>query len=222
VIDPWLSDGRVRLISSNERRGVAAARNLALEKVRGQYFCFLDADDVMPAGSLATRVKRFHEDPALAFVDGIVMVASEDLTTVERFWRPDFEGNPLSDLISLSGHSFFGCTWLVRADMLGTTRMREGLSHSEDLLFYIELARKGGKYGFVDVPILTYRNRRGSAMKDLDGLSHGYQYILECLARWGDFEPEQVSAYRKRSQRIMFLSYLRKLRFGRALNVVVS
>jgi teichuronic acid biosynthesis glycosyltransferase TuaG len=50
--------------------GVSTARNAGLARMHGEFFCFLDADDVMPQGSLSSRLKVFKEHPALVFVGG--------------------------------------------------------------------------------------------------------------------------------------------------------
>ena len=53
-------------------------------------------------------------------------------------------------------------------------RFREGLSHGEDLLFYMELSVNDVRYGFVDETVYWYRNGHVSAMQNLQGLENGY------------------------------------------------
>jgi glycosyltransferase involved in cell wall biosynthesis len=214
-------DSRVRWFSQ-DNKGAAAARNVGLSMMLGDFFCFLDADDVFPPDSLKLRLARFAAEEGLTFVDGKVLMMDSPLTKVRGSWSPKFGGPPFRDLVSLGGKSFFGLTWLVKRNPGKKYRMKEGLTHSEDLLFYLELAREGGLYGYVNEPILLYRDSVASAMKDLHGLELGYRTVYHIISQWNELEPSWLSNYEQRSKRIMFRSYLRKGIFWSALRILRS
>lgn len=215
------SDNRIRYFEQ-ENKGVAAARNLALSEMNGDFLCFLDADDILSPDSLRTRVEIFLSDPNVSFVDGQVIVKDFLLKKEERRWWPDFKGNPLQDLAGLTGKSFFGATWMIRREINKCYRMHAGLSHSEDLLFYMELARQGGLYRYTNEVILIYRNRPFSAMKNLEGLENGYRRVFHIINRWAEIDASLLERFRRRSKRIMFRSYLRKGLIGKAFRVFIS
>ena len=60
------TDQRIRLITLNENRGAAVARNVALDAARGQYLAFLDADDAWDTTKL-TKQLEFMRSRNLAF-----------------------------------------------------------------------------------------------------------------------------------------------------------
>lgn len=62
VIKRFLN-GRVRLITLNDRGGAAAARNAALANAQGDFIQYLDADDLLSPTKIAIQVERLGEAP---------------------------------------------------------------------------------------------------------------------------------------------------------------
>ena len=92
-------DPRIRYFEQ-ENKGVAAARNVGLANMKGDYFCFLDADDVLPTNSLSSRLLVFEQAPYLNFVDGAVQKMDAVLKKTESVWQPHFQGNPFYELVT--------------------------------------------------------------------------------------------------------------------------
>ena len=200
------SDDRIRYFEQ-ANGGVSSGRNLGLKQMRGDFFCFLDADDTLSKDSLSSRVQILVEQSDCDFVDGVVLKMNSKLQFMITEWRPDFEGNPFEDLAMLTGKSFFGPSWMVRRREGRTYRFVEELTHCEDLLFYLELSKGGGNYKYVDKVILNYRLHGASAMSNLEGLANGYRTVYEWM-RNSDFE-QLSDLFRKRANRIIFRSFLR-------------
>jgi teichuronic acid biosynthesis glycosyltransferase TuaG len=190
-----------------ENKGVSSARNTGLERMNGDYFCFLDADDYLPPDSLKNRLKIFEKDAAVRFVDGKINIYDRNLNILKSVWSPEFRGNPISELLSISGSCFFGPSWMIRRNNTLDYRFHEDLTHGEDLLFFIEAAAGGGLYDFTDEVILHYRKGHPSAMKNLGGLEEGYHYIYRQLQGMGVTE-EKTGKFRKKARNILFRSYL--------------
>jgi len=53
-----------------ENRGIPASRNLAIGHARGQFLCFLDADDLWSEHKLATQLELFEGNPDAVMVCG--------------------------------------------------------------------------------------------------------------------------------------------------------
>ncbi len=213
-------DKRIKIFSQ-ENKGVSAARNVALSNMHGDYFCFLDADDVLPPFSLDVRLAVFKRNDNIAFVDGIVEVKNRDLSEIIRIYKPSFSGFPRVELIKLSEKCFFGPSWMIKNDKSKTYKMKEGLSHGEDLLFYIENANQG-LYDYTDECVLYYRQTSGSAMSNLKGLQTGYRQIYHEIKKnnWANFW--QLLYLRMKISKIMFLSFLKKGKLWSALKTLVD
>tara|TARA_B100000315_G_C14543473_1_gene572082 strand:- start:17 stop:547 length:531 start_codon:yes stop_codon:yes gene_type:complete len=107
------TDTRIRYYEQ-PNMGVSFARNLALSKMSGDYFCFLDADDVMPPGGLRDRLGVFLNQPDLSFVDGKVLYCNENMTFTGKEYVPSFEGFPYHELLCLNRSCYFGNTWMIK------------------------------------------------------------------------------------------------------------
>ena len=209
-------DKRIRYFEQ-ENNGVSSARNRGLRKMKGEYFCFLDADDMLTPNSLELRMKIFKENPNLSFVDGAVVKMDSQMKISFGKWTPSFEGNPLSDLVNLTGNSFFGPTWMIKRRPHVIYQMCKKLTHGEDLYFYMKIAKEGGLYGYTDRTILKYRNTPDSAMKNLKGLEEGYRLIEKKIQKWPEISNKSLFNYRYRYKKSLILSYIRNLEFLNAL-----
>jgi teichuronic acid biosynthesis glycosyltransferase TuaG len=210
------SDPRIRYFEQ-VNQGIASARNIGLSQMRGDYFCFLDSDDFLPPNSLSSRLGVFTQNPSLTYVDGAIRKMDQQLVNVISHWTPSFTGNPLDDLVLLTGRSFVGVSWLIKRNSQTEYLFHNEITHAEDLLFFMELARQGGQYGYTEDVILHYRDTPGSAMTNLMGLESGYRYIENEIRTWPEVSRSAFRTYQYKYRRAMFLAYLRKKQLGNAL-----
>jgi glycosyltransferase involved in cell wall biosynthesis len=200
------NDSRIRYCEQ-DNQGVSSARNLGLGLMTGDYFCFLDADDAMPQDSIKTRLDVFQQYPDISFVDGVVVYMNEDMKPTGKQYVPSFKGDPYNELLQLNRTCYFGNTWMIKRERDVYYRFNQQMSHAEDLFFYLTIA-KGRKYSYTESPVLYYRERKNSAMKDLAGLEQGYFYLLRIVKEELQLDPVTFKALKKRIIRIMFLSHL--------------
>lgn len=215
------SDPRINVIQQ-PHSGVARARNLGLSVMKGSFLVFLDADDVLPPASLAARATVLESNQHVSFVDGVVKYYDSQLTRSFKTWYPSYEGPPLEELVSLSGKCFFGNTWMIRRMNEFKYEFLDGLSHGEDLLFYIRLADKGGLYAHTPEVVLHYRANENSAMQNLKGLELGYKMILSELEKMENIQDASKKRFRLKSRKIMLRSYLRSFRLLDAFRIMLN
>jgi teichuronic acid biosynthesis glycosyltransferase TuaG len=195
-----------RIIYRKQRNaGVSGARNAALKIMKGDYFCFLDADDIIPPNSLQSRLDVFRADPSVDFVDGRVEFLDEDGKQLPGFYQPSFRGKPFAELAKLNASCFFGPSWTIKRDKYEDYEFDQEMSHAEDLYFYLTIS-KDKKYDFTENVVLNYRETEASAMSDLLRLEKGY---IDFLQRLKAIYPEEYSLIIKfKVVKVMFLSHL--------------
>lgn len=180
VLDEF-SDPRIRRFRQ-PNGGIGSARNLGLSQVRGDFLAFLDSDDVLPSESIASRLRVLLEDQDVDIADGSVHVMDRSLKTTLRTHQPTFKGEPLHDLVTMRGRTFFGPSWMLRWSRNTTLRFVEKVSHAEDLCFFIHYSR-GRQYRTTNDKVLLYRVTGSSSMSDVAGLDRTYQQLAAWLLR---------------------------------------
>lgn len=200
------SDSRIRLYDE-KNQGVSHARNKGLKEMKGQFLCFLDADDFWPANSLEVRFNHFSQNPDVDFVDGQVQYVSVDSEILNKTFKPNFKGKPYERLLALDSRCLFGPSWMIKSSPEIQYEFDTDMSHAEDLFFYLTIS-KGKLYDYVDDTILYYRQRPDSAMKDIQGLEKGYLLLIKKIREKLAVKPGTLLRLKLKVTKIMVLSFL--------------
>ncbi|SMD36466.1 Glycosyltransferase involved in cell wall bisynthesis [Reichenbachiella faecimaris] len=208
ILSKYSDEPRIKIYHQNNK-GVSAARNKALQNMKGHYFCFLDADDKLTPESVSVRVTAFQENPQVSFVDGTISLMNSTMS--KELWekKHSVAGSPYNSLIRLEESYFFGPTWMIKKEKNTTYQLREDLSHGEDLFFYIEICKGGGQYMSIPHKTYLYRTGNNSAMGNLEGLADGYFKIYSLLKSM-NLTTKELKYFKKRVCSILFKSAIRK------------
>jgi glycosyltransferase involved in cell wall biosynthesis len=232
IVNDGSTDGTERIVKqfadpliryfTQKNAGVSAARNTALAHMKGDYFCCLDSDDVLPENSILSRMEVFNRSSSISFVDGPVQVYEASLQHQLYKWSPQQEGYVFHELVRLTGKCFFGPTWMVKVRHGVTYHFEMGLTHGEDLLFYISIANSG-LYAHTNECVLQYRKNEHSAMNNLTGLGTGYAVLASRLVETqGDlFTRWDRLLFHLKVRKIMFLSFCTNRDYRKAFEYVI-
>lgn len=176
-------DGAVKVqVLSQENRGLSAARNSALEPIRGQYVTFLDGDDVLAEGAVEVML-----DAAFSMNAEILQGSWYTFSKTGR--EPHVL--PKEGLLEDNRGVFSGYPWgkLFKYTVLEGFRFPEGYWFEDTPLSFL-LAAMGYRFGAIRDVVYGYReNPEGitatsvHARKAVDS----YWITAECLKELPDF-----------------------------------
>lgn len=165
-------DARFHVIHHPEQRGVASARNSALEKAKGEYFLFLDSDDCIHPRLLETCLKEIKTADIVIFeyarfsrIEEVTQANSQPLHIVpEELSRQDFL---LEFLGYVNNPRFRGlcCNKMYKSTLFHNIRFPDGFKYGEDSKVTYEVAKCLNKAIYLcNSPLYYYRFRSDSTI----------------------------------------------------------
>lgn len=164
LVEPFLRDSRFRLIRQTNA-GVSVARNTGINQARGEYVCFLDADDLWLPEYLQIAHDNIMHYPEI----GMVVTAYNAFDTIPsntlfcnslvKYFRDGVKSLDFYEYCVRTGGTIAQTSGVIlRHDELGEGRVlfRAGCSMGEDLDVWVRVAAKGNVL-YINQPLVAYR-----------------------------------------------------------------
>lgn len=123
-------DSRFEVISLPENVGQARARNIALERAKGEYTCFLDSDDWLSPDALQSTVDAFKANEALDCVLFDVAFTNEQGSETGRYQMDKFDRMKGSDAFEAS------LTWKIHGVYMTRTSIYQRFPYDDSSRSY--------------------------------------------------------------------------------------
>lgn len=202
ILDEYAEcDSRFRVIHQ-ANAGVSAARNVGMDIVRGEWFLFLDGDDMFRPDAL----EHFADVLAQEVCDAILMrpyvewIPRECVVPTSRFKVVQHMQNGyhlMTEEISANGFSFGR---VYRSDRFRNLRFKVGVSICEDLLFWSEAVKVSAAWVAAKGSYYFYRQREGSACRQYDFKRYGQviEVVLTVIRDMASVDKKFVVEYWRR------------------------
>ena len=173
VIQPFLSDERIRFYQNAVNSGAAFSRNRALRLARGRWIAFLDSDDLWTEDKLQKQI-RFMNEKGYHF-------------SYTRYAEIDADGHCLGREVSgprrISKLGFFNYCWpgcltvMYDAKAIGLIQVAD-IKRNNDYAIWLKICPKADCY-LLDECLAAYRRgRRGSVSTQHILTMVGWHYRL--------------------------------------------
>lgn len=194
-------DERVRVFHETNG-GVSRARRLGVERSRGEWICFVDADDILLPGALSALFAETEREPESDLVEGAHRRFQENPKTGEIEELPTWgdeaaaraRGNVCVDgfeyACEVASHRYFFTTtpWakIIRRRLLTETSALDlpaWLIHGEDTISCMRMAKKLRRAVRIQTPVYLYRNNPDGACQNPETL-RTYTALNYSVAWW--------------------------------------
>lgn len=194
-----LKDPRIRVFSQ-ENGGVSAARNTALQQVRGKYLTYVDSDDTVPSTALYDMVSLMEEDVdmVVASHNDVHLKKKPYIEKVRTFTPQEIQ----EDFIEFDSIMWWPWAKLFRTDIILDNQLNydKAIYFGEDHIFNLLYSKYITKKVVVtDKIVYDYHYIRGGiCSKYYDDMNVKQKQILIAIAEFfggKDVMPYQYKAY---------------------------
>jgi glycosyltransferase involved in cell wall biosynthesis len=167
-----------RLVVIHQRNaGPSAARNAAIHAARGEYMCFLDADDVFLPDKVERQVRFLEARPDVDLVYSDVFLGDEYLEPVELTTR-GLPPLPFTRLL-MYRNWFWPISPLLRMSLVRRTGpFDEALRGTEDWDYWTRCARTG-EFAYLPGAVGIYRRHASQASQQFEPMRHAQSLLIE-------------------------------------------
>lgn len=171
-----IEDKRIRIFRHPKNGGVIAAKNTALDNIKGEWFVFVDSDDEIIPEAIETLIKI-----PLEFDKEVTAIDSGAFETVSnKLSEQSFKSDQYVDEGTII-RECRGDVWgMTKTSLIGSDRLNENLPGWEDILWYKVNAR--AKRYYIHKQLYIYHtegaDRISKKHHDLNSKSKTYKALL--------------------------------------------
>jgi glycosyltransferase involved in cell wall biosynthesis len=214
ILDEFAKKDPRVIVIHKPNSGVSATRNMALEKAKGKYIQFLDADDWIPDNSTKLLVREAEEKNVDLVIGDFFRVVGKNVAR---------KGSIVSnDVLSLSQFAemmmespsdfYYGVLWnkLYRNKIIQTynVRMDEELSWCEDFIFNLEYLLHVKNVCALQVPVYYYVKTEGSLVAKSMSLAKIVEMKSNVFTYYNDFYKNVLDEKQYRRDRLAIAGFL--------------
>ena len=171
IIKRFENHPQVQIFDAPYNRGLSATRNALFDMAQTEYIWFIDSDDVMYEGaykSVMSQIEKLNSDVLCA--DYVSLRGKKEVQKKAFIGKANKnyinKRNSFLDNI-IENNSNHVWNKVFRRQVIQDIMFKEGLNF-EDILYMTDISLKSFQYSYLKQPVIKYREREGSILKNLD------------------------------------------------------
>lgn len=190
----------VRYIINSQNMGLAATRNVGVEKATGEVISFLDADDELHPQKIQLQLDLYRPDCAVAC--GVVRIADERGTDRVVSYSGVLKYSEVRDSSKLiRRNNLTGASLLISRELfLSHGGYDADLRSCEDFDLWLRLLDAGVTVFKIDMPLYLYRINAGGLSRNFFNISYWElmvvrKYLARCCQRGVSMKGEGMTLF---------------------------
>lgn len=149
-------DPRIKSFYKENEGSISKTRNFLLEKVSGEYFVFVDSDDIIEKDFLKILLETMDKTQSDIVACGFKLVNMPVLIK-KGYGKKEVDSSKALEQMLFSGRFYAVWNKLIKSEKAKDVRFDEGLNYGEDLIYFFNLLKSDLKFTFIDNPLYFYR-----------------------------------------------------------------
>jgi len=173
IIEPYLTDNRVKLLKHEINKGAGASFKTAIENSSGEIIAMLGADDALSKNAISTIINAHRNHPTVSMVIANLISCDEKLNpTGDIFTFNEIHNKSYIEQFGISGWDTFKRFFYNKTEGIDITQKR---AVDQDLYLKME---EVGKLKSLDENLYLYRtNPNGISQLENKSIAHEYNYL---------------------------------------------
>ena len=153
------SDSRIRLINNLKNLGLSATRNVGLKHSLGDYFAFIDSDDVWINNKLEVQINELKKGYDFIFNDyDLIDVYDTIITNISPPQRHSLVKDLKTKILTNNYILGSGSSVLIKKEVFQKVGFfNESLSFGEDWEYWCRIIREGFEFSYIDKKLTKIR-----------------------------------------------------------------
>ncbi|MDD1401143.1 glycosyltransferase family 2 protein [Limosilactobacillus reuteri] len=172
IVDKYAENHSDKIVAIHKKNsGLSDARNVGIDKAKGQWIAFVDSDDYVSErylSELYSNAKLTHADLIACSYYNVdennnvvsVKTHKSEVMNKKKFWQDIYINNVESSIYTVAWNKLYA------KKIFNNLRYRSGIKNEDDDIIY-SIIHVTDKISFISSKLYYYRKRKGSIMDQL-------------------------------------------------------